>query len=556
MRLSSSVASKLRISRCGLTITRSPAACALRTSAPRSRKPKWRSGFAKTGSSRPRCSGSQVWIETQVTPREARRRKDASPASERPSLIHHDTPRRKPGASAAPAEGASAGASGRTACPARRSISAAAQADAVLTSAEDATRAACRSGPRAASPPAAARAWAASKAARGSRWASVSASTGSASARLASGSVPSSHAPRGASSPDRLSSRRRAAGTKSGSSRYASSRATSRPSAKPHDRAPAPPLRRPGRRLVDAAEIDGEPSRPSPAAGVPPGQQDEEPREPPARALAVDASTRRRAPAKDDTLPPNVLRVRSGNACAHDALLPREPRGGRTAAPADRGPSAAVPGRPAHRARPLPRLRLGFEGARRALPARGGAPRPRPREQERHLRQQRARRRVPAPRGRHPPLRAGRVPGGAAGDRRGGRAGPRALHGVALRHEAPPAVRGRGERAPGAPPRPAGDLGVPAHREPAERGARRLRGPRARAAPATAGGPDGPLQDRDRGRRGGGAEPALPREGPRARGGEVALPRPLPERAPRGAREAGPRSRGGRGRARRPRSCG
>ena len=113
MRLSSSVASKLRISRCGFTITRSPAACALRTSAPRSRKPKWRSGFAKTGSSRPRCSGSQVWIETQVTPREARRRKDASPASERPSLIHHDTPRRKPGASTAPSEGASAGASGR-----------------------------------------------------------------------------------------------------------------------------------------------------------------------------------------------------------------------------------------------------------------------------------------------------------------------------------------------------------------------------------------------------------------------------------------------------------
>ena len=119
MRLSSSVASKLRISRCGFTITRSPAACALRTSAPRSRKPKWRSGFAKTGSSRPRCRGSQVWIETQVTPREARRRKDASPASERPSLIHHDTPRRKPGASAAPAEGAPAGASWR-APPVRR----------------------------------------------------------------------------------------------------------------------------------------------------------------------------------------------------------------------------------------------------------------------------------------------------------------------------------------------------------------------------------------------------------------------------------------------------
>ena len=62
----------------------------------------------------------------------------------------------------------------------------------------------------------------------------------------------------------------------------------------------------------------------------------------------------------------------------------------------------------------------------------------------------------------------------------------------------PASVRGRGARAARSCSRAAGDLGVPAHREPAERRARRLRGARARAAPATARGADGPLQDRDR----------------------------------------------------------
>ena len=65
--------------------------------------------------------------ETQVTPSDASRRKEAAPWSCRPSLIHHDTPRRKPGA-----KGASRLVSGRDPAPAsRRAISEAAQPAAV-----------------------------------------------------------------------------------------------------------------------------------------------------------------------------------------------------------------------------------------------------------------------------------------------------------------------------------------------------------------------------------------------------------------------------------------
>ena len=77
-----------RISRCGFTMTRGPRRGRRATSPRRSRRPKCRSGRRRRpGSSRPRCSGSQVWIDTQVdaqrgeAPERGGRRRPRAPRS-------------------------------------------------------------------------------------------------------------------------------------------------------------------------------------------------------------------------------------------------------------------------------------------------------------------------------------------------------------------------------------------------------------------------------------------------------------------------------------------
>ena len=94
------------------------------------------------------------------------------------------------------------------------------------------------------------------------------------------------------------------------------------------------------------------------------------------------------------------------------------------------------------------------------------APRPGPGQQERHLREQRARERGAAQRGRHPALRPGGVPRGAPGARRDARSWAiEPLDGLARRDEAAGAVRRGRAGAAGAARDASGDDAVPADRE-------------------------------------------------------------------------------------------
>ena len=486
MRLSSSVASKLRISRCGFTITRSPAACALRTSAPRSRKPKWRSGLAKTGSSSPRWSGSQVWIETQVTPREARRRKDAAPASERPSLIHQDTPRRKPGARAG-----QGGAATRGAAP-RAGGDPGSAAD--LVRGPGRRRSAPRQRRRSGGPAQRGRGTSAARRGQGlgrlERRAGVAVGERLGEHRLRLGPAglrqrAEQPGPERRVVAGRLASSRRGGGDEGrvvavgllardlaavGQAHGGARRHRSDGRAGPVEPRSSAASRSSGPRRRRGAGQQGESrQRAAATAGRPRGESHS---------------------AKDDTLRPNVLpSPRPRSACAQlrwylESLV----EGGRQLRRIAVHPLPFRVGRLPGLALTLASESVSKEHAELFL-ARGRASRARPREQERHLREQRARRRGAAARGRHP--RTSRRSSSGSGGRRSTRrrSRPSSPSTVSLGDLKLPEQFVEGTRElPAAAARAAGDLGLPADREPAERDARRLRGARARAAPAPAGG--------------------------------------------------------------------
>ena len=171
-----------------------------------------RRGFAHSGECAFRCSGSQVWMETQSTPSSRRARNEAAPASPSSSSSHQFTPRQKAGArpAAEPPGG------GGAASPSRPALLRAAQSAAALSGSSPGARA--RRAGIAEAFPKVPRAWAAAKRTRGSEWPSAEERTRAASARPAGGTVARSHAPRRGSSPVPRSSSR-AAATKAGRSR-------------------------------------------------------------------------------------------------------------------------------------------------------------------------------------------------------------------------------------------------------------------------------------------------------------------------------------------------
>ncbi len=341
----------------------------LLTSAPRSRKPKWRSGAARMGSSRPRCRGSQVWIETQVTPSEASRRKEASPGV-RPALAH-------PPGHPAPEAGREARAPRRR----RRRVTRATTADRAPPLGR-AFEPRWRPTPPRLAPP---------RKENHERPAGETSGTLGCRTRPAPAPPRTPRGRRGERAPRPAPAPPRPVGPPAGS-RAAMPRAARR--LRPGSRAGAAPRRRttgrpgtpapagPRARRADARS-SGVPSAPTAGpivrrAGA--ARRRAVRREPEAgrrRAGGREGSRARRhgtsrpsgqrgSPGNDDTLGPAMTLPSCRRAArAHLSVVPREPRRGRPSAAAHRVAAVALPGGPTPRARPEPRLGLGVEGARR-----------------------------------------------------------------------------------------------------------------------------------------------------------------------------------------------